>query len=100
MRRDDVWLIMVVCALAFHLFRYQIAMAFTIGFYGLSTAMVAGQMWFASMQGADLAAGWQALQIFGSAAVLLGFIDVMSHYRNAGATIANRIRIDERVGVV
>lgn len=79
--KDDIWLIMVVCALAFHLFRYQIAMAFTIGFYSFSAAIVVGQMWFAGMQDADLAPGWQALQIYGSAAVFLGFIYVMSHYR-------------------
>lgn len=79
--KDDIWLIMVVCALAFHLFRYQIAMAFTISFYSLSAAMVASQMWFAGRQGADLAPGWQTLQVYGSAAVFLGFIYVMSHYR-------------------
>lgn len=79
--KDDIWLIMVVCALAFHLFRYQIAMAFTFGFYSLSVAIVGGQMVFASLQGADLAPGWQTLQVYGSAAVFLGFIYVMGHYR-------------------
>ncbi|OAN47795.1 hypothetical protein A6A03_09160 [Chloroflexus islandicus] len=55
--KDDIWLMMVVCALAFHLLRYHIAMAFTIGFYSLSVAIVGGQMVFASLQGINLEPG-------------------------------------------
>ncbi len=75
-------------------------MAFTIGLYSLSAAMVAGQIWFASMQGADLAPGWQAWQIYGSAAVLLEFIYVMSHYRMQAQQLQTKSAFDERVGVV
>ncbi|WP_322494747.1 hypothetical protein [Chloroflexus sp.] len=94
--KDDIWLMMVVCALAFHLLRYRIAMAFTIGFYSLSVAIVGGQMVFASLQGINLEPGWRVLQVYASVAVFLGFIYVMRS--SAGAAVANRVCLDERVG--
>ncbi|WP_322511356.1 GGDEF domain-containing protein, partial [Chloroflexus sp.] len=79
--KDDIWLIMVICALAFHLFLYRIAIKFIVIFYSLSLAIVGGQIVLANIQGVDVAPGLRALQVYGSAAVFLGFIYIMGHYR-------------------
>lgn len=78
---DDIWFLLLICTLGFHLFRSHTGVLVVTVLYGLSVAIVGGQTWLASRQGADLAPGWWSLQIYGMGAILLCFIYVISRYR-------------------
>lgn len=79
--KDDIWFILMICTLAFHLFTHLTAVIVAISFYLLSVVVIAGQTILAGMQGVDIEPGLRVLQVYGSAAVFLGFIYVISRYR-------------------
>lgn len=78
---DDIWFLLTICTLGFHLFRQRSAVWIVVSLYALSTAIVAAQTLFAARQGVDIAPGVRSLQTYGMGALFLCFIYIVARYR-------------------
>ncbi|WP_298820294.1 GGDEF domain-containing protein [Chloroflexus sp.] len=79
---DDIWFLLMICTLGFHLFRHRTGLIIVAGLYGVSIAIVAGQITLAGIRGIDIGPGLQALQIYGMGALFLCLIYIVSRYRS------------------
>ncbi|MDW8405972.1 GGDEF domain-containing protein, partial [Chloroflexus sp.] len=77
---DDIWFLLMICTLGFHLFRHRTGVMIVTGLYGLSVAILGGQILF-SMPHEAIEPGLQSLQVYGMGAIFLCFIYIVSRYR-------------------
>jgi diguanylate cyclase (GGDEF)-like protein len=87
---DDIWFLLMICTLAFHLFRHRISVILVSSLYGLALAIVGGQVLVAGLQGSDVTMGLRALQVYGMGGIFLCFIYIISRYRS----ISQRLQIE------
>lgn len=90
---DDIWFLLMICTLGFHLFSDRKALAIVGGLYGLSVAIVGGQTLWVLMGNGEIEAGLQSLQIYGMGSIFLCFIYIVSRYRAQ----AQRLQIENRL---
>lgn len=90
---DDIWFLLMICTLGFHLFSDRKAVAIVGGLYGLSVAIVGGQTLWVLLGNGEIEAGLRSLQIYGMGGIFLCFIYVVSRYRAQ----AQRLQIENRL---
>jgi len=90
---DDIWFLLMICTLGFHLFSDRRALAIVGGLYGLSVAIVGGQTLLVLIGNGEIEAGLRSLQIYGMGAIFLCFIYIVSRYRAQ----AQRLQIQNRL---
>jgi diguanylate cyclase (GGDEF)-like protein len=90
---DDIWFLLMICTLGFHLFSDRRALAIVGGLYGLSVAIVGGQTLLVLMGNGEIEAGLRSLQVYGMGAIFLCFIYIVSRYRAQ----AQRLQIEYRL---
>lgn len=90
---DDIWFLLMICTLGFHLFSDRKALAINGGLYGLSVAIVGGQTLWVLMENGEIEEGLRSLQIYGMGAIFLCFIYIVSRYRAQ----AQRLQIENRL---
>ncbi|GIV90573.1 MAG: hypothetical protein KatS3mg055_3091 [Chloroflexus sp.] len=96
---DDIWFLLMICTLAFHLFRHRISVILVSSLYGLALAIVGGQVLVAGLQGSDVTMGLHALQVYGMGAIFLCFIYIISRYRSISQRSADRVSTDAGMGL-
>ncbi len=77
---DDIWFLLMICTLGFHLFRHRASVLIVTSLYGLSVIILGGQILF-SMPHEPLEPGLRSLQVYGMGAIFLCFIYIVSRYR-------------------
>ncbi len=77
---DDIWFLLMICTLGFHLFRHRTSVMIVTGLYGLSVIILGGQILF-SMPHEPVEPGLRSLQVYGMGAIFLCFIYIVSRYR-------------------
>lgn len=77
---DDIWFLLMICTLGFHLFRHRTSVMVVSGLYGLSVVILGGQILF-SMPHEPVEPGLRSLQVYGMGAIFLCFIYIVSRYR-------------------
>lgn len=90
---DDIWFLLMICTLGFHLFSDSRALVIVGGLYGSSVAIVGGQTLLVLMGNGEIEAGLRSLQIYGMGAIFLCFIYIVSNYRAQ----AQRLQIENRL---
>ncbi len=97
---DDIWFLIIIGTLGFHIFRNRHSVIIVGALYLLSTLIVAGQTLVAGWQRQPIDDGLQSLYIYGMGAVLLCFIYIASRYRSQAERLHTEFTLLEELAFV
>jgi diguanylate cyclase (GGDEF)-like protein len=78
---DDIWFLLLVCALAIHLYDGRWGVMLAVGFYVLAFALAVTHVLTDTLRGEDNGSGAVVIQIYAAAGMLLGFLSLLARYR-------------------
>jgi diguanylate cyclase len=91
----DIWLLLLVCALALHLFKHWQGVTVAATCYGLSLAVTGSYLWHQRGRSHELFA--LTLQIYLAGALVLCFLYVLARYRDSVQRLSSQYELLERI---
>lgn len=97
---DDIWFLLVICAMAMHVFPARRGALLAVALYGGSALIVLAEVLYQVRQGGSPDLAWRIGEIYGMGGALLCFLYVLARYRDNAQRLQVRYEILEHIAYI